>query len=943
MGKEKTGASRASLGYWLSAGSLGATALMLASGVRAQTAAATPTSTEEIVVTASRIQTGGFSAPTPTMVLSEAQLKSVAPLQVQDMLAQVPSFRTTGQSATASFYPDLRGIGSQRTLVLVNGRRHVPTFSDGTVDLGVIPAILLKRSEVVTGGASASWGSGAVAGVINLILKNDLEGIEGTAQAGISSRGDSRNFLVALAGGTSFADGRGHVLVGGEYSEDKGIRSLQQPYLSRPWAGTGSVGNSAFATNGLPGTIYSTDTRRADVSPGGLITSGPLRGTTFLGNGQTRQFGYGTVYGNNMIGGTDNFGDAPTPGGDLKYPYTRYSVMGRVSFEVSNALNLFAEGSLAYYLSNALTFPPRNNGAITGNPTCTTTTTASGLGSLLVNINNPFLPTSVHDAAVAAGVTCFNMGKVFREDGLGDVRTADGSPSIWRGVVGAEGEIFSGWKYSAYYQYGRNRFQQNRIGNINVAKFRNAIDAVKFGSTISCRINTDANTTNDDPACAPYDLFGPDAASAAAKAYVSGTSWFQMVTKQEVGAASLSGNLFSTWAGPIGAAFGAEWRKESIDAVADPISQANGWQSTNRKAIVGSFTVKEVFGEIAVPLARDWAFAKALDLNLAIRYTDYSSSGSVTTWKIGATWDVNDDIRFRVSQSRDIRAGNLSELFTPTAVQANNVRDPRTAAVIPVPVTTIGNPSLKPERADTFTGGVVVQPSWFPGLRASIDYYNIDISGQIGTITPNQVLERCFLDNLPQFCAQVTQNGSGTITGVTVNFQNLDRFKTEGVDIEVSYRTPVSLFGTSGALSGRVLANYTGKLATTAAVNATTVDLAGQVTQPHWTIFGLATYEGKRVTTTLDMRWYQGGTIDNTRVEGQASAVGVNINHTRSTFYTNLAVTADLSAKGDKAIELFARVNNLFDRAPPFPITGEGASIFDVVGRAYRAGVRFKL
>ncbi len=942
MAKAKTGRLTAPLGQYLSAGSIAVTALVLATGANAQTAA-DKDNADDIVVTASRIQSAGFSAPTPTMVLGEAQLKAVAPLQVQDMLAQVPSFRTTGQSATASFYPDLRGIGSQRTLVLVNGRRHVPTFSDGTVDLGVIPAILLKRSEVVTGGASASWGSGAVAGVINLILKNDLQGVEGTAQRGISSRGDSENFLVALAAGTGFADGRGHVLIGGEYSEDKGVRSLQQPYRSRPWSGTGSVGNSAFATNGLPGTIYSTDTRRADVSPGGLITSGPLRGITFLGNGQYRQFGYGTVYGNNMIGGTDNAGDSPTPGGDLKYPYTRWSVMGRVSFEVSPAVNLFAEGSVAYYLSNALTFPPRNNGAITGNPTCTTTTTASGLGSILVNINNPFLPTGVRDAAVAAGVTCFNMGKVFREDGLGDMRTADGSPSIWRGVIGAEGEILGDWKYSAYYQYGRNRFQQNRIGNINVAKFRNAIDAVKVGANIVCRINGDTNTTNDDPACAPYDLFGPNAASAAAQAYVSGTSWFQMITKQEVAALSLSGDLFATWAGPIGAAFGAEWRKESIDAVADPISQANGWQSTNRKAIVGSFTAKEVFGELAIPLARDLPFAKSLDLNLAARYTDYSSSGGVTTWKVGAIWDVTDDLRFRASRSRDIRAGNLSELFTPTAVQANNVRDPRNAAVIPVPVTTIGNPNLKPERAETFTGGVVYQPGWFRGFRASVDYYNIDISGQIGTITPNQVLERCFLDKLPEFCAQVTQNASGTITGVTVNFQNLDRFKTEGVDIEASYRTPLPLFGSDGMLSTRVLASYIGKLATTAAVNATTVDTAGQVTQPHWTVFGNISYEGKRITTTLDLRWFAGGTIDNTRIEGQASAAGVNINHASSTFYTNLAVTADVSGKADKSIEIFARINNLFDKGPPFPITGEGASIFDVVGRAYRVGVRFKM
>lgn len=953
---DKTNFSAAAVRRLLAAASCLASAAMLAAPpAQAQDAGSAPPAAPaeggtqsadgDIVVTASRIHANGFSAPTPTMVLTQAQVQAVAPLQVVDVLSLVPSFRTTGQSATASVYPDLRGIGPQRTLVLVNGRRHVPTFSDGTVDLGVIPTILIQRTEVVTGGASASWGSGAVAGVINLILKNEMQGIEGTAQRGISSRGDDGSYLLSLAGGTGFAGGRGHIMIGGEYSTDDGIRSLQQPYRSRPWSGRGAVGNSAFATNGLAGTIYDGDTRRADVSPGGLITSGPLRGITFLGNGQYRQFGYGTVYGNNMIGGSDNAGDAPTPGGDLKYPYERYTIMGHASFELATALKLFVEGTYAHFLSKALTFPPRNNGAISGSPTCTTTTTASGLGSILVNVNNPFLPDGVRAAAVAAGVTCFNMGKVFREDGLGDIHTADGSPSIYRGVVGADGDLFADWKYSAYYQYGRNRFQQIRAGNIDVAKFRNAIDAVSVNGNIVCRINADANSANDDPACTAYNLFGPNSASPAAIAYVSGTSRFEMITKQQVGSLSFNGSLFHTWAGPIAAAFGGEWRKEAINAAADALSQAGGWQNTNRKAIVGSYTVKEAFAELGVPLARDWAFAKSFDLNLAARYTDYSSSGAVTTWKAGATWDVIDDIRLRASQSRDIRAGNLSELFTPTAVQAANVQDPRTAAVFPVPITTVGNRNLKPEKADTFTGGIVYSPHWFSGFRSSVDYYNIDIKGQIGTITPNQVLNRCYLDNLAQYCAQVATSSTGAITGVTVNYQNLDRFKTSGVDIEASYRMPVSrLFSNAGGtLSARVLASYVHNLATTAAVNATTTDLAGQYTNPHWSVFGLLTHEGKRITTTLDLRWFEGGKIDVTKIEGQASALGANINHTGSTFYTNLSVSADVSPHADRKAELFLRINNLFDRAPPFPATGEGATIFDVVGRAFRFGARFRM
>jgi len=902
-------------------------------------------STDDIVVTASRIQSSGFTAPTPTTVLGTAQIQATAPTMAADVLSLVPSFRTTGQPASATVYADLRGIGAQRTLVLVNGRRHVPTFSDGTVDLGVIPTILISRAEVVTGGASASWGSDAVAGVINLILKNNLEGLEATSQAGLSTYGDADNFMGSFAYGSRFADGRGHILIGGEYSRDDGIRGLQQPYRSRPWSGRGSVGNSAFATNGLPGTIYANDTRRADVSDGGLITSGPLRGTTFLPGGETRQFGYGDVFGNNMIGGTDNAGDAATPGGDLKFPFERWSMMGRASYEVSDGLNLFMEGTYASVLSKGLAQPARNNGAVAGNPTCSTTSLVSSLGSILVPIDNPYLPQNVVDQMNAAGVNCFNMGRVFRDPGMGDFRVRDGSPSIIRGVVGADGELGGDWKWDIYYQYGRNHFEQARIGNINVANFRRAIDAVDVGGTIRCRVNADADPANDDPACSPFNLFGNGSPSGEAIDYVSGTSHFRMITKQQVAAASVNGTLFEGWAGPISMAAGGEWRREEIDATADPISQANGWQTSNRKAIKGDYNVKEVFGELAIPLLRDAGLAKSLELNLAARYTDYSSSGGVTTWKVGGTWDINNAIRLRASRSRDIRAGNLGELFTPTAVLTTNVRDPRDASLIPVPVTTQGNPQLAPEKADTLTAGIVLQPAFMPGFRFSVDYYQIEIDGQIGTIPANEVLDRCFLDNLQQFCGLVTLGASNQITGVTVRFENLDRFETRGLDIEASYRTPISdIFGLGdGDLSLRVLANYVDRLATTAAVNATTTDPAGQYISPHWTVFGMASYEGRRFSSALDMRWYGGGTIDNMRVEGAAAVNGVNINRASSTLYTNLTLTMDVSPNADKRLELFGRVSNLFNTAPPFPATAEARTLFDPVGRAYRIGVRFKL
>lgn len=733
-------------------------------------------------------------------------------------------------------------------------------------------------------------------------------------------------------------------MLGGEYSRSDGVRGLQPPNRSRPWSGRGAVGNAAFATNGLPGTLYSADARRADVYDGGLITNGPLRGTTFLPNGGTDTFGYGQVFGNTMIGGTDNAGDAATPGGDLKFPFERWTAMGRASFDVTDAVTLFAEGTYAHVLTDGFAQPARNNGAITStNPTCTTTQLASALGSILVPITNPFLPATVRTQMQQAGVTCVNVGRTFRDPGMGEFLVDDGSPSIYRGVVGAEGRWLSDWRWNGYFQYGRNRFEQSRIGNVDVAAFRRSIDAVQTAGGIVCRVNSDANTANDDPACAPFNLFGVGSPSAAAIDYVTGTSQFRMITKQQVAALSTSGELFATWAGPIGAAIGAEWRKEEIDAVADPLSQANGWQTSNRKAIVGDYDVREVFSELALPLARGRGILQALDLNLAARYTDYSSSGGVTTWKAGLSWDLNDQLRVRATQSRDIRAGNLGELYTPTAVLTTNVRDPRSSATIPVPVTTQGNPSLSPEEADTFTAGLVYQPAWIDGLRLSADYYDIEIDGQIGTIPANEVLERCFLDQLTQFCDLVTTASTGAITAVTVRFENLDRFQTHGLDIEASYRKPLAqLIGRgSGNVLLRVLANRVYELATTAAVNATTTELAGQYTAPHWTVFGLLSWEGERFGSALDLRWYGGGKIDNTRVEGAIALNGVNTNSASATLYTNLTVNWNLPRGRLNGGEVFARVSNLFDEAPPFPNTAEGRTLFDSVGRAYRLGVRF--
>ena len=892
---------------------------------------------ESITITGSRIQRDGYSAPTPVTVLTQDAIKSVAPVDISESLSLMPQFTTSGQPSTAVQYANLRNIGSARTLVLLDGRRHVPTFSTGVVDLTTIPTALIGRTEIVTGGASASWGSDAVSGVVNLMLRDDLEGIVGNAQYGESRFHDDESQSVSLAGGTGFANGRGHVLVGAEYANSEGIEASIPPYVSRPnVAARGSVRSNNYAA-GDPQFIYSSDVRRSDVFDGGLITSGPLRGTKFLPGGETGQFGYGTVYGNAMIGGTDNKFEAPVPGGDIKPPYERKSFLTRITYDFTDTIEGLFEYNYSESLSKGYSILGRNQGGTGANNGCTETGySGSRFGNINVAIDNAFLPQSVRDQMLSNNINCFNFGRSFRESEMGIFHTNDGSPEIHRFVLGLSGEFGSGWSWDAYYQHGDSSFYQERGRNIHSIRFQAAADSVfDANGDIVCRVNIDTNLGNDDPACVPFNMFGFGSPSDEAQRYVTGTSWLDQDIKQKVAAFNVNGDLMEGWAGPISAAFGYEYRKEEINATVDPDSDQDIWQTSNRKGIAGSYDVNEVYAEVAVPLIAGASFADSMELSLAARSTDYSSSGEVTTWKIGGTWDVNDELRFRVSQSRDIRAGNLGELFTPTAVALTFVTDPRDSINRVTQQITRGNPSVDPEKADTFTAGVVFSPSFLDGLQLSVDYYSIELEGQIGTLSSQEIVNQCYLNGLQQFCANITEGVNGVIENVDNSYFNLDRFETSGFDIQGSYSMPLA----GGDLSVRATTTYLKESTQIFLTNGSSLDSAGEFQNPKWKSFWNLSYNRGNFGVTVDWRWYGGGNIDNRYIEGFAGVWGSNIKDIGSVHYTGLNFTYDLSdLTGNESTTVFLRIDNVFDKEAPFPLQ---SAFNDNYGRGYRGGVSF--
>lgn len=942
---------------------LGATALTLvatASPLMAQEAPVSDDPDQVITVTASRASRTGFDAPTPTTVLNTAEVERRAANNISEVLNELPTFRATRSPNTTSLgltnggqtYLDLRGIGTARTLVLLNGRRITPSSIAGEVDVNVIPSSLVGNIEIVTGGASASWGSDAVAGVANIILKSDIQGVEASAQYGISDRGDSENYTISGAAGTSFLDGRGHITIGGEYSNDLGID--YDGILNRQdWIkNRGRMTNSAWATNGLPAVIYTEDIQFSNQAPGGVIT-GPnnaafiasgLKGTIFNADGSTSRMQYGQVFGNDMAGGNQT-GNNFTVWQTYRAPVERWNVLARLDFEITDGFNFNVEYADASSTADFMALPPKDGGASSA-----AVPAGTPAGLLIARIDNPFLPQSVRTTMLNFGLNAIFVGR----DGYnlnGFIENREHNRSANRNqriVVGLDGELGLGdWRWDAYYQYGRNTTDETRSGNNRImAKYREATDVVAGpGGQPICR-STLSNPTNG---CVPFNIFGVGAPSAAALAYTTGIGTLNNEYVQQVAAVNLRGDLFDLPAGAISAAFGGEWRDETVEQVVDAISLANGFEFTNLKPISGAFNVKEVYGELIVPVLADSPIGSALDLQLAARYTDYSTSGSVGTWKAGLTWELNDQIRIRAAVSRDIRAGNMTELFTLAAASPFNPID--RVLNVPSPLVAVsaiagGNPNLKPERATNYTLGVVVEPDFIPGFRFSVDYYNIKISDVITRVAGQAIIDRC-AQGLAIYCGQIDRNpdpANNYITQVRSPFLNLNEFTTSGVDFELIYARPTDFLPWGGDFVLRTLATYTHEFTTTDALGA--IDLSGQLGGagvPHWMGSATLTYNLDNFSTSLQGRFIDGGNIDNLAVPGTSTSA--NIYTVPAKTIWSLSASYDIISNGSQEVQIFGLINNLFDSNPPFPFQPSSVTTspyYDGIGRAFRFGIRFK-
>lgn len=919
---------------------------------------------QEIIITGSRIARSGFNTPSPVTVLGADQIARQGTSNVAQVLNEIPAFRAQSSPSTSAIFmsnlgastADLRGLGGNRTLVLIDGRRVVgSTVAGGSftpanlVDLNLVPTSLLQRAEVVTGGASAAYGSDAVAGVTNLLINKDLSGLRGTMQYGQAEAGDNEEFFLSLAYGTRFGGGRGRFIVGVERVDNSGTGDCS----TRAWCNVNynAVSNPFVANStttrviaGQPATILLPNTATATSSVNGMVVLGALRGLEFRPDGTTFQHDYG-IYGSGLF---------QSGGGDRIMPFYQYfplsapsertNVFSSADYEVTDTVKLFVEGSYGRVQGRVLGAARRD---------------ISPAGTYAIQRDNAFLPNAVLTRMLQTNTTSLAFGRIWNDIGpqQGDVHR-----ETYRIATGFDWRLNDTVKVEGYYQYGQTDYSQRAYNTTINSRMNFAIDAVRdpVSGNIVCRATLPGTAFRVAAAgCVPLNPFGANASSSAARAYVTGTVMQDTTIKQHVAAVTASGTVAELWAGPLSFATGGEYRWDGVSATIDAISAANDFYSSPGFGIVGgrrSLNVKEGFLELDLPLLRDAPFARSASLNGAVRRTEYSTSGGVTTWKIGAEWTPTSFIRLRATRSRDIRAPNLFDLYSAPQTSFQSVDDPVKGVRVLIPTQLSGNTNLTPEVGDTWTAGAVLTANLGSAgtFRLSGDYYDIKLKGAISTLGAQVIVTRCFQGN-SALCGLVTRSASGDLTQIVNANLNLNTLITRGIDLEADYNVRL---GVDTKVGLRVLSTIVNDLITidTAGV---AINRAGQngsgVSQPSglpdYTINATASLEHRRFSGQIQLRYISKGRYQVTNIgpdeAGYSTARpdSININSVPAVAYINLNAQYRLWERGDSHVELFGVVNNLLDKNPPNYIPSSFAPtnpvLYDVVGRSYKVGVRF--
>ncbi|MFC4312331.1 TonB-dependent receptor plug domain-containing protein [Steroidobacter flavus] len=951
----------------------------------------------EVIVTGSRIKQNEFDAPTPTVAISAAAIERSGTTNLTDFLRTLPALLSseddltnTGSQgyigSTGLNLLNLRNLGEERTLVLVDGRRHVAQLPEtAAVDINTIPMDLIERVDVVTGGVSAVYGADAVSGVVNFVMKKDFEGLVGRVQYGGADGGGPNDVLATLTGGLNFADGRGNIAGSIQYTDRGRLEARERDYLrGANYTTMRRNPNDPDDDPGVPDEVPLNDMHFYDSARQGAIDVDFDGVPDTLPSGAAYQIP-------RFVAPYYSQGGSGTPLadyiGDLlpEAKTTVASVFGH--FNVSDAVNFFGEAKFVHGKATAY-----------GQPTFDF--------YLFESADNPYLPAAVA-AQIVSGAAADGFGDPSAPDGvlvsrdnfdLG-VRGEEVTRDTMRFVAGVNGDVWSRYRYEVSYTYGQSDIDSLALNNRYNDRFFAAIDVVTNPLTgqATCRSNLDPSalpyqpwqsfdfsgplsfTPGPNSGCRPLNIFGEGVADPAALAWVMLNNKTTSRLTQNVFNAFLSGPVpgIVLPAGDIDAVVGVEWRREgsrSEPPLADRLGQTFG------NVILptdGDFDVKEAFAEIRIPVLANLPFVEKLQVSGAVRVSDYSTVGSTTTWNTGLLWAPVRDVSFRGTVAESVRAPNIAELFSPQSQTFEGIEDPcdasqlsngtsyraaNCAAILSslgvlnpgafidpnsatIPGVATGNASLSEETARTYTFGAVFRPRFAEGLALSIDYYDINIKQAISTADAQDVADNCVdqptIDNV--FCDSLTRAaGSGAITTFVVQPENVASFRTRGIDFNINYLLNPARLGMAadiGTFTFSLIGSRLDRLTTIPTLGAeqiderTTADLDSGTYAPKWTTVFDTTWEYRGLTVNYGYNYFS-----KTTRYSLLTLAGNPDQASRSNIYYDARETHDLSASYDfsSGYRVYAGVNNLTDERPDYAI------IYPVspVGRFYYAGLK---
>lgn len=930
----------------------------------------------DIVITGSRIVSPSATASSPLQSIGAAQIAQSGAINVQDVLLQNPTFGSPGISRTNSSFAtqgagvatvNLRNLGEDRTLVLVNGRRFVSGVpGSNAVDLNVIPTQFLERVDILTGGASAVYGSDAVAGVVNLIYKTKFNGIQVDGQMGISQYGDGADRQFNVLAGKNFAGGRGNIMLFGGYSKQGAV--LKRERFTE--AGSTAIDQTNLAlVTGADEDIFTPTTLLSGFTPGGRF---------YAGN-QVFTYGNDNTLRNCTTGGCGGFNRSDSR--YLAVPVERFVAAGRANFQVSDAVNVFVEANYAKTRANTVIEPFPLSSDLVNIPTGGQIPVETRVGGLL--FRNPFVPDAIYNAATDTNGD--GIRDIFFDRRLADFgpRTSRASRDLLRIAGGINGKVLNDRvNYEVYGIYGQTVESQTGNGQFNSLNFTQALNAYRDPTSgqIVC-----ADAAARAAGCIPANIFGINALAPAAGYIAAPTSLRSKITQTVVGA-NASAKLFSIFgADPVAVSIGGEYRRESSSNVFDLLTQQGLNGNNALPSTAGSFNVYEGFAETIVPLLQDRPFFHSLSIRGAVRVSQYSTVGRTVSYNYGGEWSPIPDIRFRVMNARSVRAPNINELFQPPQQDfPSGLSDP-CAGITATTAGTIatncraapgvnaniaanggaftvnqadlqgitsfggGNPRLQEEKGDSFTAGVVINPRSVHALRnlvLTVDYFNIRIKDAIVTTPLQFILNQCYDQSVQSYCNLVVRrpgavgaNSAGSLDQVNTSPTNSGGAKTSGIDVAVDWRQ--RLLGGDLTLHGAYTHLLTGY----------TIPLPGSPRDYFAGEIGAAK-DKFSITSGFDLGGIgltvTGTYIGASSLDDQTTGARPGTNRlyrVSPEFYLD----SQLRFRTRDGFEFYVGADNLLNNKPPFlgdlgSTAGQATdtSVYDPLGRRYYAGARIK-